>query len=74
MAGLKTDSLRFKWAKFKFNSALGRGSRIRVYRQIKAMIRNNIPIKDALEAVLDRASDSGKKPMNPEALMARLWI
>ena len=70
MATISTNSLNFRYAKLM----LGKATRIRIYRQIRVMADQGIPIKDALEAVWDRASNGGKKKDHPEAVLTRLWI
>jgi type II secretory pathway component PulF len=65
-----SDDINLKWAKLTFFKS----TRIRVYRQVRAMVANQIPIKDALEAIYDNASNGGKKKTHPLALLTRLWI
>lgn len=70
MSAIRTDSIQFRFAKLMF----GKSARIRVYRQIRVMVGNGIPIMDALKAVYDSASKDGKKKDDPIAILARLWI
>lgn len=70
MAVVDTKSFNFKFARLM----LGKSSRIRIYRQLRVMADQGIPIKDALEAIWDRASNGGKKKDHPEAILCRLWI
>ena len=70
MATADTSSLNFRYARLM----LGKSARIRIYRQIRVMVGNGIPIKDALEAIWNSASKDGKKKDHPIAILVRLWI
>lgn len=63
------DHLNFLFAKLLF----GKKARIRVYRQLERMMRNNIQIPVALDTVYDRASRKGTKPTAPEAIIIDRW-
>ncbi len=51
----------------------GAGSRVRIYRQLERLVRNNVPIKDALQSLYNRASKNGKKPNNSTAMAITAW-
>ncbi len=63
-------TLQERLAKLSFT----KGYRIRIYRQIERMMRNNIPVHRALETLWERASEDGRKKTKPAAMILSHWI
>lgn len=53
------------WAKFQFGS----NTRLRLYRKIAKMLANGLPLLKILEELQTRASEGGKKPNEPLAIV-----
>lgn len=53
------------WAKTQFTD----DARLRLYRKIAKLLANGLPLLKILEELLDRASDRGRKPKEPLAIV-----
>lgn len=53
------------WAKTQFSDSV----RLRLYRKIAKMLSNGLPLLKILEELRDRASEQGKKPNEPLAIV-----
>ncbi|MFS2020853.1 type II secretion system F family protein, partial [Massilia sp. CT11-108] len=53
------------WAKTQFSAA----ARVRLYRKIAKMLTNGLPLLRILEVLRERASDNGRKPQEPLAIV-----
>lgn len=53
------------WAKTQFSDSV----RVRLYRKIAKMLANGLPLLRILEELRDRASDKGRKPNEPLAVV-----
>ncbi len=61
---MQIDVVRW-WARLQFNAA----ARIHLYRKIDKMLSNGLPLLKILEELHDRASDQGRRPSEPMALV-----
>ncbi|AIY39642.1 Integral membrane protein [Collimonas arenae] len=57
--------LNRRWAKLQFGSTV----RLRLYRKIAKMLANGLPLLKILEELQDRASNNGKNPNEPLAIV-----
>jgi type II secretory pathway component PulF len=53
------------WAKTQFSAS----ARVRLYRKIAKMLTNGLPLLRILEVLRERASDNGRKPQEPLAIV-----
>jgi len=57
------------WARFQTTAEV----RLRLYRKIEKMLVNGLPLLKVLEELEMRASDRGRKPNEPEAILLGEW-
>lgn len=57
--------LNRRWAKTQFSET----ARLRMYRKISKMLANGLPLLKIIEELRDRASEQGRKPNEPMALV-----
>ena len=68
--GVDTNAL-LKWnAKQKFSGAV----KARMYNKLSSFLDNGVPLPKALEIMLLHASDDGKKPNTPTAIVLKAWL
>lgn len=63
------ESLELKYAKLQF----GAKARTRVYRKLVRFLENSVQLSDALDTIYAHASDNGRKPKAPIALIVNEW-
>lgn len=63
-------SLNRRFARMQF----GGKARLRTYRKIARLLRNSVPLARALETMYAHASNDGRKPGNPEAIVIDAWL
>ena len=69
MAEIKRK-IAYLQAKMAFNDA----ARARVYGKLSGYLRNGVSNRDAVEIMLRRASNNGKNPLEPLAIVLREWF
>jgi len=63
------STLEKHFIKFQFNSK----ARTRVYRKLNRFLGNSVPLRDALDIIYAHASDDGRKPKHPVAMVIDEW-
>lgn len=70
MPDFSMDALQDKLVHFQFSGK----ARERLYRKISSYLRNGQSLPDTLRALVRHATDDGKKPNDPVAVVLRDWI
>jgi type II secretory pathway component PulF len=65
MAGFETWFLKVQF---------GAKERERVYRKISSFLRNGVSLPDTLRTIYLHATDDGRKPKNPQAVVVKAWL
>jgi Type II secretory pathway, component PulF len=63
-------SLQRFWLKLQFGAA----QRIRVYQKLNRFLSSSVSLRQALEIMYQHASEDGRKPKNPTALILLQWL
>lgn len=67
---MNLDNLNRKLVKMQFTGK----ARERTYRKLVSFLRNGVALPKALEIMWKHASDDGKNPKNPTAMVLKEWI
>jgi type II secretory pathway component PulF len=63
-------SLQRFWLKLQFGAA----QRIRVYQKLNRFLSSSVSLRQALEIMYQHASEDGRKPKNPTAVILLQWL
>jgi type II secretory pathway component PulF len=63
-------SLQRFWLKLQF----GANQRIRVYQKLNRFLSSSVSLRQALEIMYQHASEDGRKPKNPTAVILLQWL
>lgn len=67
---LDITALKRRYAQFRFNGK----ARSRIYRKVSSFIRNGVSLPDTLRVLYRFATDDGKRPGEPMAVVLKDWI
>lgn len=67
---MNIDGMKERFIRFQFNAKV----RERTYRKISSFLRNGVSLPDTLRVIHRHATDDGKKPNDPLAVVIKDWI
>jgi type II secretory pathway component PulF len=71
---METEAFKEKAMRWFIKIQFGGAVRARVYRKLISFLKNGVPLSSALKIMWTHATDDGKNPNHPTALVLRDWM